>query len=45
MLIKLFSNKSVTKVASVLQMAVETNHFGVMQIHNLKETVATRSTD
>lgn len=45
MLIKLSSNKTVIEFASALQTAIEINHFGVMQIHNLKETVATRSTD
>jgi len=39
MLIKLSSNKTVTAAAASLQAAVEANHFGVMQVHNLKETM------
>ena len=38
-LIKLATNKSVTDVAVALQAAVQANHFGVMQVHNLKETM------
>ncbi len=39
MLYKLTSNKSVSETAIALQAAVEANHFGVMQVHNLKETM------
>ena len=39
MLIKLATNKSVAEAAVALQAAVQANHFGVMQVHNLKETM------
>lgn len=39
MLFKLSTNKSVADVAVALQAAVQANHFGVMQVHNLKETM------
>ncbi len=39
MLIKLSTNKTVTAAAASLQSAVEANHFGVMHVHNLKETM------
>ena len=40
MLVKLSTDKPVSEAAAALQAAVEANHFGVMQIHNLKETMA-----
>ena len=40
MLIKLPTKKTVSEAAAALQAAVQANHFGVMQIHNLKETMA-----
>jgi uncharacterized protein (DUF302 family) len=40
MLIKLSTDKNVTEVAAALQAAVAANHFGVMHVHNLKETMA-----
>ena len=40
MLIKLATNESVAEAAVALQAAVQANHFGVMQVHNLKETMA-----
>ncbi|MEO5926461.1 MAG: DUF302 domain-containing protein [Bryobacteraceae bacterium] len=40
MLVTMSSNKSVREAANALQVAVEANHFGVMQVHNLKETMA-----
>ena len=40
MLIKLSTNKTVTAAAASLQVAVEANHFGVMHVHNLQETMA-----
>jgi uncharacterized protein (DUF302 family) len=40
MLIKLSTDKTVSEAASALQAAVQANHFGVMQVHNLKETMA-----
>jgi uncharacterized protein (DUF302 family) len=39
MLITLSANKSVAETAVALQAAVGANHFGVMQVHNLKETM------
>ena len=39
MLVKLFTDKNVTEAAAALQAAVQSNHFGVMQVHNLKETM------
>ncbi|MHB8520471.1 MAG: DUF302 domain-containing protein [Limisphaerales bacterium] len=39
MLIKLTSGKTVSEAAAALQAAVQANHFGVMQVHNLKETM------
>lgn len=39
MLIKLSTSKTVSEAAAALQEAVQTNHFGVMQVHNLKETM------
>jgi uncharacterized protein (DUF302 family) len=40
MLIKLSTGKTVNEAAAALQVAVEANHFGVMHVHNLKETMA-----
>ena len=39
MLIKLSTDKTVIDAAAALQVAVQANHFGVMQVHNLKETM------
>jgi len=39
MLIKLTTKKTVSEAAVALHTAVEANHFGVMQVHNLKETM------
>jgi len=35
----------VSEAAADLQSAVEANHFGVMQIHNLKETMAKKGVE
>ena len=40
MLFKLTTSKTVSEAAAALQNAVVANHFGVMQVHNLKETMA-----
>lgn len=45
MLIKLTTDKTVSESATALQAAVEANHFGVMQIHNLKETMKKKGID
>ena len=39
MLVKLSTGKTVSETAAALQAAVQANHFGVMQVHNLKETM------
>jgi len=39
MLIEITTGKSVAETATALQAAVSANHFGVMQVHNLKETM------
>ena len=39
MLIKLSTDITVIDAAAALQAAVQANHFGVMQVHNLKETM------
>ena len=45
MLVKLSTNKTVSEAAAALQSAVQANHFGVMQIHNLKETMAKKGVE
>jgi len=40
MLIKLTTDKTLSEAAAALQTVVQANHFGVMQVHNLKETMA-----
>ena len=45
MLVKLSTNKSVSDAALALHAAVEANHFGVMQVHNLKETMAKKGVE
>ena len=39
MLVKLSTDKTVGEASVDLQGAVQANHFGVMQVHNLKETL------
>ncbi|MHB8863210.1 MAG: DUF302 domain-containing protein [Pirellulaceae bacterium] len=39
MLIKLSTDDTVSDAAAALQAAVQANHFGVMQVYNLKETM------
>ena len=39
MLIKLSTDKTIAETAAALQTAVEANHFGVMQVHNLRESM------
>jgi uncharacterized protein (DUF302 family) len=39
MLVKLSTGRTVSQAAAALQAAVQANHFGVMQVHNLKETM------
>jgi len=45
MLIKISSNKTVSVAAAALQAAVQANHFGVMQVHNLKETMTKKGVE
>jgi uncharacterized protein (DUF302 family) len=39
MLIQLTTDKTVKEAADALHIAVEAHHFGVMQVHDLKETM------
>ena len=45
MLVKLSTDKTVNETAAALQAAVQANHFGVMQVHNLKETMAKKGVE
>jgi len=39
MLVRIATDKSVSEAAAALQVTVQASHFGVMQVHNLKETM------
>jgi uncharacterized protein (DUF302 family) len=43
MLFKVTTDKTVREAATALETAVQANHFGVMQVHNLKETMAKKN--
>jgi uncharacterized protein (DUF302 family) len=45
MLIKLSTDKTVSEAAAALQATVQANHFGVMQVHNLKEAMAKKGVE
>ena len=45
MLVKLSTDKTVSEAATALDAAVQANHFGVMQVHNLKETMAKKGVE
>lgn len=45
MLFKLSTDKSMSEAAAALQAAVQANRFGVMQVHNLKETMTKKGVD
>ena len=45
MLFKLSTDKSVSETAAALQAAVLANRFGVMQVHNLKDTMTKKGVD
>jgi uncharacterized protein (DUF302 family) len=45
MLIKLSTDKTVSETGVALQAAVQANHFGVTQVHNLKETMAKKGVE
>jgi len=45
MLVKWSSDKTVSETAVALQAAVQANHFGVMQVHNLQEAMAKKAVE
>ena len=45
MLFKLTTDKTLSATAAALQAAVHANQFGVMQIHNLQETLAKKGVE
>ena len=45
MLVKLATEKTVSEVAAALQAAVQAHHFGVMQVHNLRETMTKKGVE
>ena len=45
MLVKLATDKTLSEAAAALQAAVQANHFGVMQVHNLKETMTKKGVE
>jgi uncharacterized protein (DUF302 family) len=45
MLVKISTNKTLSEVAAALHAAVQANHFGVMQVHNLKETMGKKGVE
>jgi uncharacterized protein (DUF302 family) len=45
MLVKLSTDKTVSETSAALQSAVQANHFGVMQVHNLKETMTKKGVE
>jgi len=45
MLVKYSTVKTVSETVAALQAAVQANHFGVMQVYNLKETMAKKGVE
>jgi len=45
MLVKFSTNKIASEAAAALQTAVQPNQFGVMQVHNLKETMSKKNVE
>jgi hypothetical protein len=45
MLFKVSTDKTVSEAAAALQAAVQANRFGVIQVHNLKETMVKKGVD
>ncbi|MDQ2925986.1 MAG: DUF302 domain-containing protein [Acidobacteriota bacterium] len=45
MLFKLSTDKTVSEASAALENAVKANHFGVMQVHNLKETMVKKGVE
>jgi uncharacterized protein (DUF302 family) len=45
MLVRLSTDKTVSETSAALQAAVQANHFGVMQVHNLKDTMTKKGVE
>jgi len=45
MLVKLSTDKTMSETAAALQISVQANHFGVMQVHNLQETMVKKGVE
>jgi len=45
MLLKIFTDNTLSETAAALQVAAPANHFGVMQVHILRETMAKKGGD
>lgn len=45
LLVKISTGKTVSEAATALQAAVQANQFGVMQVYNLKETMAKKGVE
>ena len=45
MLVTISTDKSVSEAAAALHVSAQANHFGVMQVHNLKETMAKKGVE
>ena len=45
MLFELSTDKTVSEAAGAMQSAVQANHFGVLHVHNLKETMAKKGVE
>ena len=45
MLFKLTTDKTVSEAAAAIQTAVQANHFGVMQVHNLQESMTKKGVE
>jgi uncharacterized protein (DUF302 family) len=45
MIFQVSTDKTVTAAAAALEAAVQANHFGVMHVHNLKETMAKKGVE
>lgn len=45
MLVTRSTDKTVSETAAALEAAVQANHFGVMQVHNLKETMTKKGVE
>jgi uncharacterized protein (DUF302 family) len=45
MLVKISTGKTVSETATALHAAVQANQFGVMQVHNLKETMVNKGVE